>query len=66
VPVYIYLDDAEAVAKVGFQLLQDGVHGLTGAAPSGKEIGQDQLAAIDDIVEGFHRNLLFRKERAKR
>ena len=52
--IHIYLDDAEAVTKVGFQLLQDGVHGLTGTAPGGKEIGQDQLAAIDDIVEGFH------------
>jgi hypothetical protein len=42
------------------------VHGLTGAAPGGKEIGQDQLAAVDDIIEGFHRNLLFRIERTKR
>ena len=64
--IHIYLDDAEAVTKVGFQLLQDRVHGLTGAAPGGKEIGQDQLAAIDDIIEGFHRNLLFRIERTKR
>ena len=28
--------------------------GLTGAAPGGKEIGQDQLAAVDDIIECFH------------
>jgi len=52
--IHIHLDDAETVAQLGFQLFQNGVHGLTGTAPGGKEIGQDQLAAIDYIVEGFH------------
>lgn len=52
--VNVYLDDADVVAKVGFQLLEHGVHLFARATPGGEEIYQGELVAIDDVVEFFH------------
>ena len=58
--IHIHLDDADAVTKLLLQVLQYGVHGLAGAAPSGKEIDEHKAVGGNDIVEGFHRALCLR------
>lgn len=52
--VYIYFDDADAVAQCGLHLFQYWVHHLAWLTPCGEKVYQYGLPAIDYIVEGFH------------
>lgn len=52
--VYIHLENANAIAQILLQLLQNGMHGFARTTPCGIEVDQCQLFTLDDIVEVFH------------
>ena len=56
--VYVEFYDAHAVAGLGFELLEHGVHGLSRAAPCGIEVYKRETLAAYYIKEIFHNDYL--------
>jgi len=52
--VHVKFDNPNAIPELFFQLLKYGVHHLTRATPSGVEVNQRQLIAVDNVIEFLH------------